>query len=442
MRIEQQLTNFIADFIHPQISTNILIAYSGGVDSHVLLYAAAQLRKIFPQMHLKAIHIHHGLLSGADAWALHCQQVCHSLNVELQIVNVKVQLNKGDSVEEAARQARYQAFAELLPSDSYLLTAHHADDQAETCLLQFLRGAGLKGLAAMPMIVPFAAGFLARPFLNTARQTILTYASKHQFCWIEDDSNHDIRFTRNFLRYKVMPELRKRWPNVNQTIMRVANNCAEADELLKTLACQDMDIVQGTVDNTLSVVSMRNLSVVRQKNILREWLYTQGFLLPSAVKMQHIITDVINARSDANSCVKWRGTEIRRYQDNIYALKPLLTFNSKIKLTWDCKTELELPANLGKLRCTKVIGKGLRQDCLQQHITVRFRQGGEVCRLPHRHGTHKLKKLFQEWQVPPWQRNRIPLIYVADELAVIIGYAICAEFTVHENELGVLFGEI
>ncbi|MGD9109005.1 MAG: tRNA lysidine(34) synthetase TilS [Gammaproteobacteria bacterium] len=416
----------------------ILIAYSGGVDSHVLLHAIAQLRQEFPELKLKAVHIHHGLFEAANQWAQHCRQICDELKVELQIINVKVERAQGVSVEEAARAARYAALEKLLQRNDVLITAHHADDQAETCLLQFLRGAGIKGLASMPSVVNFAAGFLARPFLSISRQEILQYAQKNKLFWIEDHSNHDLNFTRNFLRYKIMPEFRKRWPNINKTIMRVANNCSDANELLKDLAVQDIKKLKGQVKNTLSISKLKKLSFRRQKNVLREWIDAQNFRLPSAIKLQHIVNDVINARTDATPCIAWGEAEIRSYQDDLYIMRSLSEFNYGVTLPWDGKSSLKLPNDLGVLQVEKVVGQGLKSEILKRKLEIKFRQGGEQCKLLGREGTHKLKKLFQEWKVPPWQRDRVPLLYVDNQLAAIVGYAVCLEFIPDAEEIGVV----
>jgi tRNA(Ile)-lysidine synthase len=417
--------------LHP----NIYVAYSGGVDSHVLLHALVQL---VSNKQLKVIHIHHGLFQQADEWAAHCQKICNKLKVDCEIVKVKVDCSSGDSIEEAARNARYQVFAKLLQDGDVLVCAHHVDDQAETCLLQFLRGAGIKGLAAMPSVVRFAKGYLARPFLSISRQDILTYAKQNKLSWVEDESNHDLKFTRNFLRYKVMPLFKKRWPGISKTIMRVSDHCAEANQLLKELAEQDLSLVHGKASNTLSVQKLNNFSYVRQKNILREWLQNQGYLLPSTIKLKHIIGDVINARGDAKSCVSWSDVEVRRYQDDVYAMDALVQHDVGTHIFWDCKKDLQLPANMGLLSCKKVVGKGVRQDVIKEPLKVAFRQGGEACRLLNRQGTHQLKKLFQEWQVPPWLRDRVPLIYIADKLAMIVGFGVCEEFAAREDERGVI----
>lgn len=464
------ITKILQTFLSNLSQNNILISYSGGVDSCVLLHVVAQLRQEFPGLKVKAIHIHHGLFAEADQWAAHCQKFCNELKIDLQIIKVEVKCSKGISIEEAARDARYAALAEILQKNDVLITAHHADDQAETCLLQFLRGAGIKGLASMPSIINFSKGFLARPFLKITHAEVLNYAQKNNLSWIEDQSNHDLKFTRNFLRYKIMPEFHKRWPNINKTVLRVADNCAEGLELLRDLAQQDLKKLKSNSENigetqrflrrevsgiwipnqlagsgmtgvggsTLSISKIRKLSLVRQKNVLREWIQIQGFRLPSAIKLQHIITDVINARVDATPCVAWQDAEIRSYQGNLYVMQPLVEFDHNTILSWDGKSPLKLPENLGFLRAKKIVGKGLKAEILNKNIEVRFRQGGEQCKLANRDGTHKLKKLFQEWNIPSWQRDRIPLLYINDQFAAIIGYAICQEFVAQNNECGIM----
>jgi tRNA(Ile)-lysidine synthase len=416
----------------------IWVGYSGGVDSHVLLHALAHLRKQHG-FQLIAVHVHHGLMSAADAWTEHCDQVCRSLEVPIHIQRIHVKKQVGESLEALARVGRYQVFKELLMSDDVLLTAHHIDDQAETCLLQFLRGSGPKGLSAMPHLIPFAKGLLIRPFLSVSRQEILNYAESHHLKWIEDDSNHDERFTRNFLRYRILPLLKTRWPHLSKTLLRVSAHCAEADHLLEVLAEQDLALVQGSQPNTLSIKNLCKLPEVRQKNILRVWLYRQHFLLPKTVKLNHILKDVVLARHDAQSCVHWKNVEIRKYRDDLYVMEPLHPhdINRQLIWAWDKEEKLTLPAQLGVLQCKKVMGRGMAISLLSsQPLIVRFRRNGENCRLKGH--TCSLKKLFQDWEIPAWKRNRVPLIFKGETVVMMVGYAICDGWRAREGEEGLV----
>lgn len=412
------------------ISANsvLFIAYSGGVDSHVLLHSLIPFKK---QFQLKAVHVHHGLMPNADDWSGHCQHICTDLQMECEVIRVHVKPKKGESIEACARKARYDAFATLMKeskSTPFLLTAHHLDDQAETCLLQFFRGSGFRGLASMPEITEFANGFLARPFLHIFRHEILDEAKKNNLKWIEDESNHDTRFSRNFIRYELMPILEKRYPSITKSIMRVAEHSAETDQLLQELAALDMGLspagdcpLSPAGDCPLFLLHLKKLSIPRQKNVIRYWLLKQGFLMPSQVKLDHIISDVIHSREDANPIVHWENVEIRKYQNTLYAMKPLLPHDPTKIYEWDGKSDLIIP-NIGTLFTSSFrdIGSGPVQarSTGSRIITIRFRQGGETIVI---NGKKKsLKNYFQEQKIPPWQRDRIPLIYIENELIGIV----------------------
>lgn len=396
------------------------IAYSGGVDSHVLLHGFFQLRLVYPQLQIFAIHINHGLCIGADEWQEHCRKTCMALDVPLlvQAVAVKDNMEKKQSTEAAARHLRYKAFAAILPDDAVLLTAHHADDQAETLLLQLMRGAGPKGLAAIPTQSKFATNKeLLRPLLQFSRQDILQYANTCNLEWIEDDSNCDLSFERNYMRQQIVPLLKQRWPGMHQVLGRVATNCYEINYLAETLAAQDYVEVRGKEANTLVISKLLQLEPIRQRNLLRYFLQKLGLPLPSRIKIEQIQKNILHCAHDAQPLVAWAGVEIRRYRDCLYAMKPLSVHDASVVLPWDLATPLVLPNRLGKL-----IADGGRS--LQSYI-VRFRRGGERCRPRGKKHHYVLNKLMQEWQVPPWLRDRIPLIYRGDELVMVVGYCQC-----------------
>lgn len=312
--IQSTIQAFLKDL--PSDAT-LHVAYSGGVDSHVLLHAIVAARESFPALIIKAIHLNHQLQHTADQWALHCQQQCQDLNITCCVEKVNAAANSGESPEAAARKARYQVFSTLLKPGEYLLTAQHLDDQAETVLLQLMRGAGVKGLAAMPLVNAFVGGYLARPLLNTSQQAILDYAKAHQLNWVEDQSNQDVDFDRNFLRHRVLPLLRERRPNVENAMARSASHCAEANELLTELAVQDLSEVQLEASKILSAGALKKLSMPRLRNVLRFWLQAQHCLLPSAVKLEHIISDVVFSRHEAKPSVEWGGVAVIRHKDQV-----------------------------------------------------------------------------------------------------------------------------
>jgi len=388
----------------------VLVAYSGGMDSHVLLHLLAQLS----DYQVRAIHIHHGLQVEADDWVAHCQEVCTQLDVPLQVEFLKLKRLKGKSEEELARVGRYDAFRETIQHDEILVTAHHQQDQAETLLLQLIRGAGVKGLSAMPAIIPFGSGFLARPILNETFADLNRYAKSHQLDFIIDPSNQDNRYDRNFLRQEVIPILRERWNKIDKTLSRVARHQAETQQLLDDIALQDLQICRNQDGQSLSVTDILQLKQIRQKNLIRYWINYQGFKLPSEKKLQHILQDVLIAKEDAQPLLFWEGAEVRRYQNRLYIMPPLSRHDPHQCFSWDAKTPLEISS----------LGITLTPDILQlsdQPVTVRFRCGGEKIFIPQR-GCHiSLKNLLNEAGVPPWLRTRLPLIYRNNELVQVIG---------------------
>lgn len=399
--------------------TKFLIAYSGGMDSHVLLHSMNILRQQNPALKVRAAHIHHGLNANADFWVKHCMTICQQLNIELVVRKIIVKKNQ-HSLEALARELRYQEFAKIIASDECLLTAHHANDQAETVLLQLFRGGGPKGLAAMPKYKNLAQGDFLRPLLEFRRQDLHEYALKNQLYWIEDDSNANIGYDRNFIRHKLIPIIIERWPGIFKTLSRSAEHCAQANKLLSVLAYQDYLLTQGSAPDTLSIKQLLAFDTARCNNLIRYWLQKLNLPIPSSIKLQHIFTDVLHCRNDAHPIVHWQGAEIRRYRDDLYAMQPLSIIKTNIVIPWDIKTSLELPNNLGTLTRQLLKNHGLDLNYNSENITVRFRHGGHKCKVRNRAGTHSLKKLFQEQGIPPWQRNYVPLIFQDEELIGII----------------------
>lgn len=403
------------------------VAFSGGMDSHVLLHAMSVCRENF-NIDLRAVHVDHGLQSESQDWIKHCETICHDLNIPLTVLKVDARAAKGESPEAAARDARYTAFAELIAKNEFLLTGQHGRDQAETLFLQLLRGAGPRGLSAMPQITELGKGYLCRPLLSSSYESIKAYAAEQTLQWIEDPSNQQRDFDRNMLRHDVMPKLRERWPSLDTTVSRVAAQQAETQQLLVELAEQDSE---GLLDanGSLAMLDVAELSSARQRNVLRHWLSQQGLNLPSARQLEQLQRDMFNAAADRNPCISWRGVEVRRYRDRLYAMSPLTQVDNSLRLDWQPGKTLVLPNYVGTLLSHSVTGRGIslagRSD---NQMQLRFRHGGENCRPQGKSHHTSLKKLFQKAGIPPWQRNRIPLLYVDNELAAVPGLCICEPF--------------
>lgn len=453
----ETLQTFLARFVHTR---QFWIAYSGGLDSHVLLHALAKLPQKLP---LRAIHINHGWHADAKQWAEHCVKTCAALGIECDVVAVNAQPQIGESLEAIARVARYQAFAEIMEESDCLLTAHQQDDQAETLLLQLMRGAGVKGLASIAEVMPFAKGYLARPLLHVSRAELQAYAEQQQLSWIEDASNYNTKFDRNFVRQELMPIIQQRWPQASTTLARSAHHCAEAAELLDVLGAEDLEKVVNnppalqkvakrppfskgvTKDNNiLSIKKLLQLTPVRLRNVLRYWLRQLNFSVPSEAQLEQIHNTVLMSSIDANPKVSWDNVEIRRYQDDLYASiqncrgDRLVALNDihASQIIWDLTQALEIP-NIGILKAEIKLGQGIRCSAIpDKKVTVKFRSHGERFHPAGRQGSHPLKKLMQEWQIPPWQRDQIPLIYYAEELIAVVGYAISEQFAAQIDENG------
>jgi len=412
------------------------VAYSGGMDSHVLLHALASLRGKL-QCAVGAIHINHGLHGEAGEWETHCRGVCAGLNVPYVSRQVDARPAAGESPEAAAREARYQALAAWLPGNHCLLTAQHQDDQAETLLLQLLRGAGVRGLAAMPARTVFGSGDLLRPLLQYTRSELKDYADGHQLQWIDDPSNADTSLDRNFLRHQVMPVLQQRWPSLAASLSRSAAHCAEASRLMELLGESDLaGIVEGQ-DRTIALERLSLLPAERQHNALRHWIRSLCHAVPSAAVFSRIVNDVLPSRPDAEPCVRWGHYEVRRYRNRLYLLPQLPASDARQVREWEISSPLSLPEAGGVLSVLHKPGQGISAAALQTAaVRVRYRQGGESCRPAGRQHTHSLKKLFQEQGIPPWERPRIPLIYLDDKLAAVAGLWVCEPFQALAAEPG------
>ena len=410
-----------------------LVAFSGGLDSLVLLHALTTLRDRLTAPELQAIHVNHGLSANAVHWCEHCVQQCAELGVALSLRSVDAKPLAGESPEAAARNARYAVLREMVREGDCLLTAHHQDDQAETLLLQLLRGAGPKGLAAMPAMNGFAAGWHVRPLLGFRREQLQAYARQHGLDWIDDESNFDTGFDRNFLRHEILPQLTQRFPGLASTLSRSAVLCAEAAELLADTARADAQSVSVS-DDRLSVQGLRELGEVRARNLLHWWVGERGLPVPSAAQLQNIWREGVCAAPDATPLIRWQGGEVRRYRDALYVMPPLAPYMATGEWCWDMRQPLVI-AGVGSLSAVPQAGQALSLAALEgKQLIVRFRRGGERLRLPGREGHHDVKKLFQEAGVPPWQRQRTPLLFCGDDLAAVVGHWVAAEYQAGPEE--------
>lgn len=417
---------------HP--NTDVIVAYSGGVDSQVLLHALTQLQKQ-QRISNKIIvcHVNHGLSEHADDWQSFAQEQCLQLSQQLIIKKVTVKPTAQQSLEAVARDKRYQALSSLGQHQCLILTGHHGDDQSETFLLALKRGAGIKGLSAMNKSSTLGQHLLLRPLLTTSRSDIEQYAELCHLSWIEDESNNDTRFDRNFIRKKVMPMLRERWPSISETINRSAALCAQSQQLLDEVAQEDLNECL-TTGHSLSVPNLEVLSVSRFNNVIRFFLAQQGLLMPSVAQINQL-REQFSVAQDKTPEVKIAHHVFRRYKENLYLTRDYQDVSG-------CIIELEshsfeqivpLPDQLGQVSFNQT---GKQQGDLPviiapakgQAVTIRFTYKNTKC-LPHyRQHSRDIKKVLQELAIPPWQRKRIAFLYYDEQLVSALGYFVCKPF--------------
>jgi len=392
---------------HPDPAGALLVAYSGGLDSSVLLHWLHQAARARATA-LRAVHVHHGLQPQADAWAEHCQRTCAAWGIELAIHRVQVDLGSGLGLEGAARAARRAAFAAELRVDEQLVLAQHQDDQAETFLLRALRGAGVDGLAAMAGQGSLQGHPVWRPLLDVPRSALVDYARQQGLQWIEDSSNADDAADRNFLRLHVLPLLRQRWPHASAAL---AGSAAHAGTLRGMLDAEDAQVLTEVevAPRVLSLELLRQLSPQRRARLLRAWATTHGVpALPGSVVRQ-LESELLQAAPDRQAQVRWRDQSIRQWRNHWYLLPAVLPrLPSDWQAAWDGRTPLALPDG-GELRLQGASG-------WEQPLQVTGRRGGERIQQAGRTHAHALKDCLQREHLAPWRRDQLPLLWHGDTL--------------------------
>lgn len=488
--VTSALQNTLKPLIELDENIELIIAYSGGVDSQVLLHALAWLKqKKLLNNNITVCHVNHGLSDNAERWQNFAKQECAKLSVNLIVKKVDVRSTPQQSLEALARDARYDALKSLSDKKYLVLTGHHSDDQSETFLLALKRGAGLKGLSAMAVQTQLGKHLLVRPLLNISRQEIEDYANEFQLTWVEDESNLDTCFDRNFIRQQIMPRLRERWPSINNTINRSASHCLAGQELLDELAEQDLTVCKAAIDkavidkvgieNTdkagLQVAKLKALSPARFNNLLRFFMAQQGCLMPSTEQVNQV-RQQLAADADKSPQIKVDQYVFRRFKGTL-----LLTPEYADISDWQGQVDLsqkhftlgnlmvDLPDNVGKLVFNANVGNthnivnqniasqniasqniAIENSTIQanrlpsicrpkdeQQVTIRFCHENPTC-LPHfRQHSRNVKKVLQELNIAPWQRKRIPFLYYDEVLVAAIGHFICQPFIEHDPTLGI-----
>ena len=438
-----------------QTGDHLTVALSGGVDSAVLLHLLVPFAS---QRHLplSAVHVNHGISPNADKWSEFCRTLCQSRNIPLEIASVKVTRAPGTSLEATAREERYRIFRNL--QTDYVVLAQHLDDQAETLLLQLLRGAGVKGLSAMPVVrtvrkemdekvstdsTPALEGRpkLLRPLLDVSRREIEDYAREHALQWITDESNDEVSFDRNFLRHALFPLMETRFPAYRTTFLRASRHLAEASALLDELA--EVDSAQYAVPGKLHVEDLRNLSFPRARNLLRYTLAQHGVILPSTVKLEEILRQLLSSRPDTKLHVVFGNTEIRCFRGRVHIRKAQTIVQAvpeaRWHLVWRGEEQLPIPELGGTLRFVRRRGAGISlQKINEQPVTIRLRQGGERLRPDCNRPRRSLKNLLREASLPPWQRQRLPLLFSGEQLVCVPGIGVDCDFQAADDGQGLV----
>jgi len=393
----------------------VLLGYSGGLDSTVLLALLAAT----PALHggLRAIHVDHGLHPDSTAWADHCRRCCAALGVPLEVERVQVP-RAGGSPEGDARSARHAAFARALRKGEVLALAHHADDQAETFLLRALRASGPDGLAAMQSWRAHGAGWLWRPLLRQPRAALLAHAQRHGLHWIEDPSNADTTLDRNFLRRDVLPLLQRRWPHAADALARSAGLCAEASLLLQQDDALALEALRGRDPHVLDVAGLVPLPRERRARVLRAWIASLGLPPLPGNGVARIESELLPAAGDAEAAFAWAGARLRRWRQCLHAGVDVAPLPGDWHCEWDGAQALPIPGG-GMLRLEGA-------SVFDAPLRARARRGGERILLPGRAHRHALKHVLQAQGVPPWERERMPLLFGTGEELLAAGDRVLA----------------
>lgn len=418
-----------------EAAPQILVGFSGGLDSTVLL---ALLCDIVPAQRLSAVHINHGLSDNADQWQSRVEDFCQSLGVHLHCETVSVKA-AGEGLESAAREARYQVFARLLQTKGLLFLGHHADDQVETVLYRLLRGSGSKGLSGIPASRSLARGRLIRPLLPWQKLQIQGFAEQQNLAWVEDETNLQSTFDRNYLRNQVIPEIAARWPDYAQRISHSAQLSNDAEDLAEAVALDDLKTLHVRDERggwSLCLDAFSGLSAMRQRNALRHWPGLHQLPLPGHKIIDEIILSIVQAREDAAPKVESQSVRWRRFRNRLYILTTAAECDLAYEgLHWHVEQPLLLPDG-SYLKGEKMLGQGVLLAAGQM-VTVRTRRGGERCQPAGRQHSNSLKKLFQESNLEPWWRDRMPLLYVGEQLIAVGDLWVCEGFQAGPDQQGI-----
>ena len=420
----------------PAHSRDYVVALSGGADSSALLVAMASLRSRLGAAGVRAVHVNHGLQSAAAEFMARCEQLCSRYEVPLQALPVQLTLESGRSLEEIAREARYAALERNLGEGELLLTAHHRQDQAETFLLQALRGAGPAGLSAMPAVRALDRGWHLRPLLQVSRADIRDFLQAQGVAAIEDVMNADLRFDRAYLRQVIWPPLQQRWPAAAAVVSRAAAHVAQSQSWCEAMARQDLDAIRDGA--AISISRLRHLNGTRQIAVLRAFIAASQARAPSQARLEEALRQMLDARGDRMPAIRWAQHALRRYRDRLCLTPASIGKIAACEWDWRAHPVCELSAGLGRLRVRAHRG-GLNAAHMPARLRVQARAGGEWIKPESAAATHAVRQLFQQRGIVPWMRDAIPFVFAADSLLAVADLWTDARYCASPGNAGVGF---
>ncbi len=439
------LPEMVLDALFPVKNHRYVVAFSGGIDSTVLLHCMVTLRNQGHFRDLRGIHVHHGLVDQADQWAEHCQSLCEQWSVPCQITRVSVATGTGTGLEKSARSARYRVFEQALGTRDCLLQGHHQDDQAETLLFRLFRGTGIDGLSGIPANRPLGQGMLLRPLLSVSRSAIVDYVRKHQLTHIEDASNGNQHFSRNYIRHSLLPEIDQRWPAVASRLASLADECQAVKQQRDGMIAEQ--VAMATITKPQWLLGYKPLLVISQlqtmkaalrQQVIRHWLKQQTLPIPGREMLGRVFDELIVAKEEASPLMCWAGCEVRRYRGMLVAAQPHPPVEQCKEVSWDWRKELVLLDDTFGCLGVKALMTSTRQAvalpagplCIKNRMAI---DPAMKLAVAGRKGRKTVKRWLQEYQVPPWLRQRIPFVFRGDSMICAPGVWVCEGFQAKEG---------
>ncbi|CAL4319222.1 tRNA lysidine(34) synthetase TilS [Buchnera aphidicola] len=404
-----------------------LVAYSGGLDSTVLLHKLLELKKRYSSIKLRAIHINHNLHPSSNFWVEFCQKECDKFGVKLIIK--KIFLSKTTGIEEKARLLRYKKIIKNSYPNEIILTAHHLDDQIETFFLCLKRASGSKGLSGISEIIHLSKNKIIRPFLKIKKCQLKKIAIENQLIWIKDPSNKNIQFERNFLRKEIIPKFKKRWPFFLKNCYKSMLIFKEQESIINQLITEKIKNL-SLINNGLNITQLKKINKPIQKLILRNWIKKNSLICPNNNFIKQIFIQLVSNKNKKNIKICFKNFEIQKYNDALYWTKTFPSIKKEILLWKNFKNSINLPYNLGKLIINK-LGMKIPYPKEKENIQIRFHvKKNEKIFFSEQKKAITIKKIWQMYSIPPWLRNKIPILYYDNQLISALGV-----FVIHTKKI-------